>query len=103
MYFLKMTKLMFIMRLSNITQYISHCFTSFTLGVAIKFLLISSVVQPGRPYCFYSGYGSAICMLQRLNILLRLSFSMPSFHPLFTSEYILRRNKQQQKYIAEAL
>ena len=33
----------------NITQYISHCFTSFTLGVVVKFLLISSVVQPCRP------------------------------------------------------
>ena len=51
MYFLKMTKFMFIMRFVNITQYISHCFTSFTLGVVIKFLLIhvSSVVQPCRP------------------------------------------------------
>ena len=45
-----------------------------------------------------SGYGSAICMLQRLNILLRLPFSILSFHPLFTSEYVLRRNNQQQKY-----
>ena len=45
-----------------------------------------------------SGYESAISMLQRLNILLRLPFSIPSFHPLFTSECVLRRNKQQQKY-----
>ena len=45
-----------------------------------------------------SAYGSAICMHQRLNILLRLPFSIPSFHPLLTFEYILRRNKQQQKY-----
>ena len=45
-----------------------------------------------------SGYGSAICMLQRLNILLRLPFSTPSFHSLLTSEYVLRRNKQEQKF-----
>ena len=45
-----------------------------------------------------SGYGSAICMLQQLKILLRLPFSIPSFHSLLTSEYVLRRNKQQQKY-----
>ena len=48
-------------------------------------------------YCFFttesfivpisdSGYGSAICMLQRLNILFRLPFSIPSFHPLLTFE-----------------
>ena len=50
-----------------------------------------------------SGYGSAICMLQWLNILLRLPFSIPSFHPLLTSKYVLRRNKQEQKYCWSAV
>ena len=49
---------------------------------------------------------SAICMLQviqRLNISLRLPFSMPSFHHLFPSEDILRRNIPQQKYCCSAV
>ena len=33
----------------NITQCISHCFNSFTEGVVIKFLLISSIEQPYGP------------------------------------------------------
>ena len=73
----------------NITHYISHCFTSFTLGVVIKFLLYHRLIAVMGPQC----------VLQRLNILLLLPFSVSAFHPLFASEYILRKHKQQQKIL----
>ena len=65
MYFLKMTKLMFIMRLS-ISHDIFHIVSLiyFSLGVVIKFLLISSVVQPCRPliaFIVVMGPQSACC------------------------------------------
>ena len=63
MYFLKMTKLMFIVRLS-ISHDIFHIVSLIYLGVVIKFLLISSVVQPCRPliaFIVVMGPQSACC------------------------------------------